>query len=235
MIRLILSSITVLFALIVFSVAPLPSRGGDERIIIVGEHPVVEEIEDNGFEDENFDEAPPLIDYSSGSNYKEKAFIEAVHFMNANVYGYTFLYKPGSTLMKTEEVFELDLKGEIGEENLSLIGEGVKNNIYRVKLEFVLTPSVTKWLGVFKSADVRLTESEGTSEFYTGWEGRSSAYREALRNLVLISAQRKLSSKPLMIKGDILIKGTPQFSVGAGRHYCKLSGYVNFVEVVTYD
>ena len=25
------------------------------------------------------------------------------------------------------------------------------------------------------------------------------------------------------------------FSVGAGRHYCKLQGYVNFVEVVTYD
>ena len=227
--------IPVLTAFFLFPALSLPSYGEDERIIIYGEHPVVIEIEDDGFEDKEADEVPPLIDYKRGEGYKEKAMIEAAHFLNANVYGYNFLYKPGSTLMKTEEVFEINLRGEIGPENLSVLAEGVRNNIYRVKLEFVLTPSVKKWLGVFKSSSMRLTESEGTSEFYTGWEGRSDAYREALRNLVLIAARRKLSSKPMLIKGDILIKGTPQFSVGAGRHYCKLSGYVNFVEVVTYD
>jgi hypothetical protein len=227
--------IPILSALFLFPTAPSPSHGEDERIIVHGEHPVVIEIEDDGFEDEDVDEAPPLIDYKGGEGYKEKALIEAAHFLNANVYGYTFLYKPGSTLMKTEEVFALDMRGEIGMENLSIHGEGVRNNVYRVKLEFVLTPSVKKWLGVFNTSNMRLTESEGTSEFNTGWEGRSDAYREALRNLVLIAAKRKLSSKPMLIKGDILIKGTPQFSVGAGRHYCKISGYVNFVEVVTYD
>ncbi len=230
-----ITAIPVLSALVLFYACPQPSYGEEDRIVIFGEYPVVIEIEEDVFEGEESDAVPSLIDYSGGSVYSEKALIEAAHFLNANVYGYTFLYKPGSTLMKTQEVFELDLRGGIGIENLSVIGEGVRNNIYRVKLEFMITPSVSKWLNVFQSANIRLTESEGTSEFYTGWEGRNDAYREALRNLVLISARRKLSSKPMMIKGDILLKGTPQFSVGAGRHYCKLKGYVNFVEVVTYD
>ncbi len=230
-----ITAISVISALVLFSAGPQPSHGEEDRIIIFGEYPVVIEIEEDVFEGEEPDAVPSLIDYSGGSVYSEKALIEAAHFLNANVYGYTFLYQPGSTLMKTREVFELDLRGEIGIANMSVIGEGVRNNIYRVKLEFMISPSVGKWLNVFQSANIRLTESEGTSEFYTGWEGRSDAYREALRNLVLISARRKLSSKPMMIKGDILLKGTPQFSVGAGRHYCKLKGYVNFVEVVIYD
>jgi hypothetical protein len=225
----------VLSALILFSAGPQPSHGEEDRIVIFGEYPVVIEIEEDVFEGEETEAVHSLIEYSGGSVYSEKALIEAAHFLNANVYGYTFLYKPGSTLMKTQEVFELGLKGKIGNKNLTVIGEGVKNNIYRVKLEFIITPSVSKWLNVYRSANIRLTESEGTSEFYTGWEGRNDAYIEALRNLVLISARRKLSSKPMMIKGDILLEGTPQFSVGAGRHYCKLKGYVNFVEVVTYN
>jgi len=94
---------------------------------------------------------------------------------------------------------------------------------------------VRSWMSAFKSNTIRLTESEGTSDFAMGWEGRSDAYRDALKNLVLLSARIRLSSKPLIVKGDILLQGGPAFSVGAGRHYCKLQGFVNFVEVVTYD
>ena len=54
-------------------------------------------------------------------------------------------------------------------------------------------------------------------------------------DLVLLSAQKRLSSRPLLMRGDILLKGNPSFAVGAGRHYCRLEGYVNIVEVVTYD
>ena len=136
--------------------------------------------------------------------------------------------------MQQEEVFELELKGNIQNEQVITIGEGVYNNLYRVKIEFRITPSVEKWLGAFHSNNLRLIDADGTSEFYTGFSGRSDAYRDALKNLVLVTAKNRLSTKPLSIKGDILLDGNPEFRVGAGRHYCRVQGFVNFVEVITY-
>jgi hypothetical protein len=225
----------LLSLIILFVIFNCLHAGNGEKIVIHGEYPVVKELKESGFEDKHRIPDNALIDYSKGDGYKEKAYLEALHFMDANVFGYTFLYKPGSMLMKTEEHFEVGLRGNIGSEHLILSGAGVSNNVYRVKLVFPITPSVQKWQGAFYSHTIRLTESEGTSDFYTGWEGRSDALRDALRNLVLTAARRDLSSKPLQLKGDILLKGNPEFSVGAGRHYCKISGFVNFIEIVTYD
>jgi len=205
----------------------------DDTMVIYGDYPVIKDLKPE--ENKEKEAGELLIPYNKGKDYREKALVEALHFLSADIYGYDFIYKPGSILMKTEEYFDIKLKGEIGKSSVRLVGEGVYNNIYRVKLEFELTPSVRKWLSAFYSHTLRLTEAEGTSDFYSGWEGRSAAYREALRNLVLVSAKRVLSSKPLMIKGDILTKGNPEFSVGAGRYYCKIRGWVNIVDVVTYD
>jgi len=207
---------------------------GEESIVIWGDYPVVEELGKGSFEPAIRSEAAPLIPYGNGNEYRGKALQEALHLLSANVYGYTFLYKPGSTLMKTEETFEVEIRGKIGPDNVTIIGEGVEDNIYRVKIQFGITPSVRRWQTAFHTNTLRLLESEGTSDFYSGWEGRSDALYETLRNLVLIAAKLRLSSRPLLLKGDILLKGNPEFSVGAGRHYCRLSGYVNFVEILTY-
>jgi len=186
--------------------------GNDDRLIIYGEYPVVEEIKSKPDKDIK-NNVSPLIDYKSGNNYKERALIEAFHFLNANIYGYTFTYKPKSTLMKVEEVFDIRLKGEMSPNSIFTIGDGVYDNVYRVRIGFDITPSVKRWLYAFGSNRLRLATSEGTSDFFSGWEKRSSAYKEALRNLVLISARKKISSKPISIKGDILLKGQPIFSV----------------------
>lgn len=205
-----------------------------ERIVAYGEYPAAQEVAP--WEPEK--KLPPeelLIPYREGGNYKQKAFIEAAHFLNARVYGYTFHYQPGSRLMKTEERFEVQLKGRIAADSMVKTAEGVEGTTYRVKVGFNLSPSVSKWISAFSGNTVREASAEGTSEFFTGWEGRDQAYRETLKNLVLAAARRELSSKPLLLKGDILLTENPVFSVGAGRHYCKLKGLVNFVEVVTYD
>jgi len=210
-----------------------------ERIIVFGEYPVVEELGRGAFGSKGgkteVEKGSKLIDYDRGEGYREKALIEGLHFMSANIYGYRFVYKPGSVLLKREEEFSIELRGELGEKNVSLIADGVYDTIYRVKLEFQLTPSTYKWLMAFTSNTLKLEEAEGTSDFYAGWKGRDTAYREALRNLVLITARKKFSSKPLILEGDILVKGNPEFSVGAGRYYCKLKGFVNIVKVITCD
>lgn len=215
---------------------PLPSVSGAERIVVFGEYPVVLELGSGRFGgEEGKTPAVPFIEYGKGSGYREKAMIEARHFLDAGVYGYTFAYRPGSSLMKTEESFTLELKGNVPREAARQIGEGVEENVYRVKLGFDPTPSVSAWRSAFRTNTIRLTDAEGTSEFAMGWEGRSDAYRDALKNLVLVAARIRLSSRPLLMKGDILIEGNPVFSVGAGRYYCRLQGYVNFIEIVTYD
>lgn len=229
-----MNRINGLFFLLFFAV-PCLGADSEKSIAVFGEYPVVEELGDGAFQQEDKSGFSQLIEYGKLGGYKQKAFREALHFLNANVFGYTFVYKPGSILMKTEEVFDVELRGSVGAENTNTAGEGVNKNIYRIKLEFPVTLSVYRWQKAFLSNTIRRTQSEGTSEFYTGWEGRSEALREALRNLVLAAARRELSSKPLLLRGDILLKGTPEFSVGAGRHFCRISGYVNFVEIITYD
>jgi hypothetical protein len=214
---------------------PIIAFASEDELVIYGEYLVLEELGGGSFEGKQGVEVDGLIDYSKGVDSRDKAIEEALEFLNANVYGYSFVYRPGSTLMKTEELFELDLLGEIKAEHAPVIGEGVHSKIYRVKLVFSVNPSLQRWRSAFLSNRIRLEQSEGTSDFYSGWEGRSDAYEEALRNLVLITARKKLSSKPLVLKGDILLKGNPEFNVGAGRYYCRLQGFVNLREVVTYD
>jgi hypothetical protein len=206
----------------------------DQTIVVHGEYPAVNELGEGRFDENIEGKSDLLIAYDKGNDYKEKALIAAIHFLSANIYGYTFFYQPSSILMKQEEVFKLELKGMIHEEQVQRVGEGVYNKMYRVKIEFRVTPSVEKWLSAFYSNNLRLTDAEGTSDFYAGFSGRSDAYFDALKNLVLVSAKHKLSTKPLSIKGDILLKGDPEFRVEAGRHYCRVQGFVNFVEVITY-
>lgn len=226
----------VCIAICILLLIPGTALAADARIVVFGEYPAAEELGAGAF-GEGGAKSPrePLIEYGRGSDYRIKARIEALHFLDANVYGYTFSYRPGSALLKTEELFQIRLRGKVPEGAVVEVGDGVVDTIYRVKLGFDPPPSVLSWRSAFKTNIIRRTESEGTSDFYMGWEGRSDAYRDALKNLVLASARTRLSSKPLVVKGDILVDGNPAFSVGAGRHYCRLQGFVNFVDVVTYD
>lgn len=175
-----------------------------------------------------------LIPYDFSEGTRKVALIEALHFLSAMIYGYTFEYKPGSKVMKTEEVFNIELRDSIKRSRVDVLGEGAWKGIYRVKIAYPIDPYTEKWLRAFNSNKLRLEEAEGTSDFFSGWWGRSVAYMDALKNLVLISARKRYSSRPLTIKGDIILKENPEFNVGAGRWYCKIQGYVNFVDVVTY-
>lgn len=207
----------------------------DLSIVLYGEYPVVEELREGRFESDAPAAADPLFEYGAADDVEQRAMAEALHLMSASVYGYTFTFKPGSELLETGEVFDIELRGRMTPGQVKVLASGVRDKVYRVKIEFELTPSVHRWMSAFASNTLRQVESEGTSDFYQGWGGRSDALREALRNLVLTAAKKQLRSKPLVISGDILVTGNPVFSVGAGRHYCRISGYVNLIDVVTYD
>jgi hypothetical protein len=228
--------ICIHIALLLFaSAGQVAAQNVDESIVVYGEYPVKQELGEGAFPDREQPKTEPLIDYALGSGFEDRALIEALHFLNANVYGYSFLYKPGSRLLETDELFNIELRGRLNRDWVQPLADGVRNNVYRVKIELLITPSMRRWTSAFATKQLRLENAEGTSDFYTGWEGRSDAYQEALRNLVLVSARKQLSSKPLRIEGDILLIGNPTFSVGAGRHYCRVEGYVKILDVVTYD
>ena len=69
----------------------------EEKIVIYGEYPVAEELGSGAFEargeagsaDQSENDKGtimPLIDYRPGSGFEEKALIEALHILNANIY-----------------------------------------------------------------------------------------------------------------------------------------------------
>ena len=227
----------IIQATLLFSVIAIlgHAQHSDESIVVYGEYPVQQELGEDAFSERERQQIEPLIDYNGEAGYEDRALVEALHFLNANVYGYTFTYKPGSRLLETEELFDIELRGSIDREWVQPLADGVRNNVYRVKIELPITPSMKRWTSAFATKQLRLEKSEGNSDFYMGWDGRNDAYTEALRNLVLIAARKQLSSKPLRIEGDILLMGNPSFSVGAGRHYCSIQGYVKIHDVVTYD
>ncbi|MBN2322963.1 MAG: hypothetical protein JXQ30_04450 [Spirochaetes bacterium] len=211
------------------------TAAGEEMIVVYGEYPAASEIKKGRFASK--DQPPPavLLSFDDEEDYTENARLLALQFLSANVYGYKFIYRPASALMKREEVFDIALRGSVDESLVLPLGDGVYGGMYRTKLGLRVTPSIEKWLAAFRSNNLRLTDADGTSDFYAGYSGMDTAYLEALKNLVLVAAKTKLSSKPLLLRGDILVTGNPEFSVGAGRHYCALQGYVNFVEIVTYQ
>lgn len=226
--------------------APPPAAASPLSVVVHGEYPVVEELREGRFGPREpvvpggADAAatgggPPLVDYGAAEGAADRAMTEALHLMSANVYGYRFTYKPGSALMEVEEEFDVRLRGTVEPDMVRVVGSGVRDQVYRVKIELALTPSSYRWMRAFTSGGVREAAAEGVSDFYRGWDGRSDALRLALRNLVLTAARKQLRSRPLLISGDILLKGNPSFAVGAGRHYCRIEGYVNLVDVVTYD
>jgi hypothetical protein len=233
--RKILSHCGLFVLLLLFLAAAVWAQSNEESIVVYGEYPVLQELGDDAFPEREGPALEPLIDYEGAQGYEERALVEALHFLNANVYGYSFTYKPGSRLLETEELFDIELRGVLNRDWVQPLADGVRNNVYRVKIELPITPSMRRWTAAFTTKQLRLENAEGNSDFYMGWEGRNDAYREALRNLVLIAARKQLSSKPLRIEGDILLKGNPTFSVGAGRHYCSIDGYVKILDVVTYD
>ena len=232
--RLLMLGAAIAFCLCVFFRSPHPVPA-EEMLVVYGEYPVVKEIRKGGFESKAPADPARLLSLEGDEDYEENAGLLALHFLSANVYGYDFLYRPGSTIMKREEAFDIALRGMVNENLVLPMGDGVYGGMYRVKLGIRVTPSIGKWLSAFRTNNLRLTDADGTSDFYAGHTGMDTAYREALKNLVLVAAKTKLSSKPLLLRGDIIVKGTPLFSVGAGRYYCTLQGYVNFVEIVTYQ
>ncbi|MFW6181934.1 MAG: hypothetical protein ACOC8N_09310 [Spirochaetota bacterium] len=247
----------ILFLIVLLTAGPAHrAEASPLSVVVHGEYPVVEELREGRFgprdqeltgdqgspggrggpgEADAGAGGPPLIDYRAAEDLAGRAMAEALHLMSANVYGYRFTYRPGSVLMETEELFEVELRGAVEREQVRVLASGVRDQVYRVKIELPLTPSASRWMGAFATGTVRRVSAEGISDFFQGWEGRSDALRLALRNLVLTAARKQLRSKPLLITGDILLKGTPAFAVGAGRHYCRVEGYVNLVDVVTYD
>jgi hypothetical protein len=216
---------------------PFVSRtmADEELIVAYGEYPVVNEVGKGRFTSKEQSQPAVLLSFDDEDDYAENARLLALHYLSANVYGYKFIYRPSSALMKREEVFDIALRGRVNESLVLTLGDGVYGGMYRTKLGLRVTPSIEKWLAAFRSNNFRLTDADGTSDFYAGYSGMDAAYLEALKNLVLVAAKTKLSSKPLLLRGDILLTGNPEFSVGAGRHYCVVTGYVNFVEIVTYQ
>lgn len=224
----------VVFGLLIIIPPVSGTASAQEMIVVFGEYPVVKEIGEGGFSSKAQPPPAVLLSFDDEEDYSENSRVLALHFLSANVYGYDFLYRPGSILMKREELFDITLRGRVNEGIVLPLGDGVYGGMYRRKLGIRVTPSVEKWLSAFRSNNLRLTDADGTSDFYAGYSGMDAAYTEALKNLVLVAAKTKLSSKPLLLRGDVLLAGNPEFSVGAGRHYCRVQGYVNFVEVVTY-
>ena len=122
--------------LFLFSAAIVLYSESHQTLIIYGEYPVVMDLGEGIFERRNVETESFLIEYENGDGYKEKAFIEALHFINANVFGYSFIYRPGSILMKTEETFDIELRGRIEKlEAMLMIPRDPNLNLSREEIE----------------------------------------------------------------------------------------------------
>ena len=83
----------ILVIIILLSVSTVQGANG-RKIVVHGEYPVIDELGEGRFFENEVSDNELLIAYDEGKDYKEKAFIAATHFLCANIYGYTFFYQP---------------------------------------------------------------------------------------------------------------------------------------------
>jgi|GEM_PF-1270906 len=83
----------------------------------------------------------------------------------------------------------------------------------------------------FQSSLAKMSMGEAKGSWLEEWDTRLKIYKDALRNAVLNEAKRRLKSRPLYIKGKILLIESPRFFMVSGEWVARVKIHVIILEV----
>jgi len=173
---------------------------------VFGEGPVGQQI--LGFETKTYtkDEAVGI------------AKTEVLEFLSGMVFGYNFTYKVENPLNKSQGYFDLKNIVIIKEDrNLTLTQLEESQISIRIQALYRLNENQKSYIRGFGSSIAKNSFGTSSDTWVASWDKRFEVYKDALRNAVLNGAKKNIKSRPLFIKGKILLAESPKFRVLSGE------------------
>ena len=152
------------------------------------------------------------------------------------VYGWRFEYTPSDRLRGVAEYFNVEEINTIKEEDGSITytKPWFENNRVYCWVEFTRTPQMIWTLKAWNSIQSKKIQGRGTGMIADGFDGITNATNDALKNAVREHYRQILKNKPKEIDGHVIIRGTPQIGINAGRYVVELDFFLETDRIVKY-
>lgn len=160
----------------------------------------------------------------------------APFLLNGMLYGWRFEYTPSDRLRGVAEYFNVEEINTIKEEDgpITYTKPWFENNRVYCWVEFTRTPQMIWTLKAWNSIQSKKIQGRGTGMIADGFDGITNAANDALKNAVREHYRQILKNKPKEIDGHVIIRGTPQIGINAGRYVVELDFFLETDRIVKY-
>jgi hypothetical protein len=161
---------------------------------------------------------------------------EIIEFLSGMIYGYTFTYKVENKNNNSNGYFELLPISHIKntDKNIQLNQYQEKSDELKIQALYKLNSGQKSYLAGFQSSTANMSMGEATLSSIASWEKRIETYNLAIKNAVLNKAKEKYKSRPYILKGKILLKENPVFSIISGDWRAIVKIHIN-IDYANFD
>lgn len=144
---------------------------------------------------------------------------EVMEFLSGMVYGYKFVYKVENKITGQEGFFDLIPLAVLKFDKKIIRLTQLEQSDFSIRIQAVYRMSVDQktYMEAFKSSIADTSMGTAEDEMYKGWKTRLDVYKNALQNSVLNEARKKIKSRPLYIKGKLLLQESPKITIISGK------------------
>lgn len=163
----------------------------------------------------------------------EYAREEIMEFLSGMIYGYNFIYKVENKINNTKGYFDLipiaRLKNT--DKNISLTQLQEKGDSLKIQALYRLSLDQKSYLKGFQSSLAKMSIGESSGSWVDKWDKRLDVYKDALKNAIFNEARKRYKSRPLFIKGKLLLIKSPLIMINSGQWKVRVKVHVIIKEV----
>jgi len=162
---------------------------------------------------------------------------EIFEFLSGMIYGYNFTYKVENKINNTKGYFDIAPIGKINEKDPNLTLSQVEESqiSIRIQAEYRLSENQKKYMSGFKSVLSKMAGGESSESWADDWSKRLEVYKNALENTILNAARKSIKSRPLYVKGKILLEDSPKFFIKSGEWRCIIKAHIMILDASYID
>ena len=169
----------------------------------------------------------------SKENAVEFAREEIMEFLSGMIYGYNFVYKVENKINNTKGYFDLIpiAKLKNTDKNISLSQFEKKDEALKIQALYRLSMDQKIYFQGYPPHGPRGGTDESADSNSNSWGNSLDVFKKAIKNAVFNEARRRYKSRPLFIKGKLLLKESPLISLVSGKWRVRVKAHVFIIDV----
>ena len=100
---------------------------------------------------------------------------------------------------------------------------------------YKLTKDQKTYLEGFRSSIAKMSSGASQNPRFDDWKIRIETYKEAIRDSILNAAKRKYKSRPLLLKGKVLLNENPRIILVSGNWKVIVKTHIIITDVTYQD